>query len=81
MLLGLVEASDNKIGSPVDNILTYCYHYDPHDEQALADRSAGGAAGRHGDSAGLGSFMFVMFRRDMTAQARMPDTKTRTDNG
>ena len=29
MLLGLIEASDNKIGSPVANILTYCYHYDP----------------------------------------------------
>jgi protein SCO1/2 len=27
--LGLVEASANRIGSPVDNILTYCYHYDP----------------------------------------------------
>ncbi len=27
--LGLVEASSNRIGSPVDNILTYCYHYDP----------------------------------------------------
>jgi protein SCO1 len=29
MLLGLNEASANRIGSPVDNILTYCYHYDP----------------------------------------------------
>jgi protein SCO1/2 len=27
--LGLVEASQNKIGSPVDAILLYCYHYDP----------------------------------------------------
>jgi protein SCO1/2 len=27
--LGLVEASENKIGSPVDQILLYCYHYDP----------------------------------------------------
>jgi protein SCO1/2 len=27
--LGLVEASDNKIGSAVDAILLYCYHYDP----------------------------------------------------
>src|SRR5258708_1924594 len=27
--LGLVEASNGKIGSPVHNILTYCYHYDP----------------------------------------------------
>ena len=29
LLLGLMEASSNKIGSPVQNILTYCYHYDP----------------------------------------------------
>jgi protein SCO1/2 len=27
--LGLVEASQNKIGSPVDQILLFCYHYDP----------------------------------------------------
>ena len=27
--LGLVEASHNTIGTPVDNILTYCYRYDP----------------------------------------------------
>lgn len=28
--LGLVEASEDKIGSPVDQILLYCYHYDPN---------------------------------------------------
>ncbi len=27
--LGLVEASENKIGSPVDQLLLLCYHYDP----------------------------------------------------
>lgn len=27
--LGLVEASQNKIGSPVDQLLLFCYHYDP----------------------------------------------------
>ena len=27
--LGLIEASENKIGSPVDQLLLYCYHYDP----------------------------------------------------
>lgn len=27
--LGLVEASENKIGSPVDQLLLMCYHYDP----------------------------------------------------
>jgi protein SCO1 len=27
--LGLVEASQNKIGNPVDQILLFCFHYDP----------------------------------------------------
>jgi protein SCO1/2 len=27
--LGLVEASAGKIGTPVDQILLYCFHYDP----------------------------------------------------
>ena len=27
--LGLIESSQNKIGSPVDQLLLYCYHYDP----------------------------------------------------
>lgn len=27
--LGLVEASAGKIGSPIDQILLFCYHYDP----------------------------------------------------
>jgi protein SCO1/2 len=27
--IGLVEASENKIGSPVDTLMLYCYHYVP----------------------------------------------------
>jgi protein SCO1/2 len=27
--LALVEASDHKIGTPVDRLVLYCYHYDP----------------------------------------------------
>jgi protein SCO1/2 len=27
--LGLVEASESRIGSPVDQVLLYCFHYDP----------------------------------------------------
>jgi protein SCO1/2 len=30
MRLGLVDASSGKIGSPVDEVLLFCYHYDPH---------------------------------------------------
>jgi protein SCO1/2 len=28
--LSLVEASQNRIGGPVDQVLLYCYHYDPN---------------------------------------------------
>ena len=28
--LGLDEATQGKIGSPVDQVLLFCYHYDPH---------------------------------------------------
>lgn len=28
--LGLVQASEGKIGTPADQILLFCYHYDPH---------------------------------------------------
>jgi len=62
--LGLVDASDKKIGTAVDKILLFCYHYDP-------------ATGKYGPmvmnivrlSAGitvltLGMFMFVWLRRD-----------------
>ena len=27
--LGLIQASENKIGTVVDQVLLYCYHYDP----------------------------------------------------
>ncbi len=27
--LGLIQAADKKIGSPIDEVLLYCYHYDP----------------------------------------------------
>jgi protein SCO1/2 len=64
ILLGLIEASDNKIGSPVANILTYCYHYDPqtnkHSLVIVRVVQFGGMV----TMASLGSFMFFMFRRD-----------------
>jgi protein SCO1 len=63
--LGLVEASHNQIGSPVDNILTYCYRYDPdlnkHSLVVARVVQLGGVA----TMLCLGSFMVVNFRRDM----------------
>ncbi len=72
--LGLVEASNNKIGSPVDNILTYCYHYDPatntHSLIVARVVQLGGLV----MLLGLGGFMFVMFRKD-AREARLPVTR------
>jgi len=61
--LGLIQASENKIGNLVDQVLLYCYHYDP-------------ATGKYGAivmrimrlSAAvtllvLGLFMAILFRR------------------
>ncbi len=62
--LGLVEASRNQIGNPVDQVLLFCYHYDP-------------ATGKYGAVAMnmvrfggatfvliCGTFLFVAWRRD-----------------
>src|SRR6202044_1192802 len=65
VLLGLIEASDNKIGSPVANILTYCYHYDPETNKHSLIVARGGQGSGLATMACLGGFMFVMFRRDI----------------
>jgi len=65
ILLGLIEASGNKIGSPVANILTYCYHYDPQTNKHSLIVARVVQVGGMLTMAGLGGFMFVMFRRDI----------------
>ncbi len=65
MLLGLIEASGNKIGSPVANILTYCYHYDPQTNKHSLVVARVVQFGGMVTMAGLGGFMFLMFRRDL----------------
>ena len=65
VLLGLIEASGNKIGSPVANILTYCYHYDPQTNKHSLIVARVVQLGGMLTMASLGGFMFVMFRRDL----------------
>jgi protein SCO1/2 len=62
--LGLVEASANRIGSPVDNILTYCYHYDPKTNKHSLIVARVVQLGGLITVLLLGGFMLVMFRRD-----------------
>src|SRR5579863_2684169 len=62
--LGLVEASANKIGSAADQVLLFCYHYDPTTGKygmviTQVTRALGTAT-----VLALGAFVFIMIRRD-----------------
>jgi protein SCO1/2 len=74
--LGLIEASKGKIGNVADEVLLYCYHYDPRQ-------------GRYGAAIfnvlrlsalitvlALGGFMLIMFRRDLHAAREGRLTRT-----
>jgi protein SCO1 len=81
MLLGLIDASGNKIGSPVANILTYCYHYDPQTNRHSLIVARVVQLGGMITVAGLGGFMFLMFRRDVNVAREHDLTKKETDKG
>jgi protein SCO1 len=70
--LSLVEASNNRIGSPVDQILLYCFHYDPMTgKYGLVIRNLlrlGGAI----TLLMIGGFITVMLMRDR-ARGRMKE--------
>ena len=63
--LGLVDASHGSIGSMVDNLLTYCFRYDPamnhHTLLYVRIIQAGGLL----TVLCLGSFLLISFRRDI----------------
>jgi protein SCO1/2 len=62
-----VEASHNQIGSPVDQVLLYCYHYDPvSGKYGLAIQRLLQVTGS-ATALALGAFLFVNFRRDRHA--------------
>jgi protein SCO1 len=62
--LGLVEASNERIGTPTDQVLLYCFHYDPTTgKYALVVMNVLRLAGVLTVGA-LATFMIVMFRRD-----------------
>jgi len=68
--LGLIEASHDKIGNLVDEVILYCYHYDPNTGRygavvANIMRLAGAAT-----MLILGGFLIVMIRRDKSGSPR-----------
>jgi protein SCO1/2 len=66
--LGLVEASTERIGTPTDQVLLYCFHYDPSSgKYALVVMNVLRLAGLI-TVAILATFMIVMFRREFRSQ-------------
>ncbi len=62
--LAILEASEGRIGNPVDNLLLYCYHYDPETgKYGFAIMSAVRIAGVF-TVTGIGAFIFVLARKD-----------------
>ncbi len=72
--LGLTEASDGKIGGPVEKILLLCYHYDAtlgkYSMLVMRLIQVGGII----TLLGIGSFMFLMLRRDYRVSHKTNNT-------
>jgi protein SCO1 len=68
--LGLVEASQNKIGNTVDAVLLYCYHYDPQTGKYGAMVANMLRLGAAVTILLLGGMLFVLIRMDRAAQAK-----------
>ena len=70
--LGLVQASQGHVGNLGDQVLLYCYHYDPRTGKygALISRvlQLAGVA----TMLILGTFVFIMFRADVRAAHKQP---------
>jgi len=68
--LGLVQASQGKIGNLTDFVLLYCYHYDPRVGKYGAVIGNVLKIGGIATTLILGTFVFVMYRADRSAAHR-----------
>jgi protein SCO1/2 len=74
--MGLVEASQGKIGNAVDAVLLYCYHYDPETGKYGAMVSNILRLAAAVTILMLGVFLFILWRLDRSV-TRKTATKTR----
>jgi protein SCO1/2 len=68
--MGLVEASQGKIGNAVDQVLLYCYHYDPATGKYGAIVSNILQLGAGLTILMLGILLFILFRLEKLAPPR-----------
>jgi protein SCO1/2 len=75
--MGLVEASQGKIGNAVDAILLYCYHYDPETGKYGAMVANILRLAAAGTILLLGGLILILWRLDRSA-VRKTEAKTKT---
>jgi len=61
---GVIEASDERIGTPIDDVLLLCYHYDPSTGKYGTVAIDAVRIGAVATMLGLGTFLFVSLRRE-----------------
>jgi len=69
--MGLVEASQGKIGNAVDQVLLYCYHYDPTTGKYGAVVTNMLQIGAGITVLSLGGLLLVLFRMDKLTQRKV----------
>jgi len=78
--MGLVEASQGKIGNAVDQVLLYCYHYDPATGKYGAVVTNILRLGAAVTIVLLGGFLLILFRLERAAPPRRNWGQTRSDH-
>jgi len=73
MRFGLVEASHNKTGSAVDQLLLFCYHFDPHTAKYTGLAVSMVRAAAAATVLLLGGFVFMMLRREKRQKHARPE--------
>jgi protein SCO1/2 len=76
--LGVIEASEERIGSPIDNVLLLCYHYDPATGKYGAAAIRMVRIGAVLTMAAFGTFLIVSLRRERTTGRQAAATADRT---
>jgi protein SCO1/2 len=79
--MGLVEASSGKIGNPVDQILLYCYHYDPATGKYGAIISNMLKIGAVLTILFIGTLLLILFRLERIAPRRAAGGEARPGQG
>lgn len=68
--LSLLEASEGKIGSPLDKLILYCFHYDPNAKGYVVFAGNLMRLGGALSAGALGVFLALLWRRDRVRQRR-----------